>query len=116
MEHERLQSMTAVGDVTEKAGIATGGGASLFSFLSGNDWASILGVVLTLLMFVVNWYYRYRADKRMERLSTQHAAQSAEWHHAAMEAADFEITTAKGYQEQADDEMDSALGFAKTKT
>lgn len=41
----------------------TSGGAIMFG-LSASDLAALVGTVVAVLTFAVNWYYKWKADRR----------------------------------------------------
>lgn len=65
---------SAVASIGNKA-TGVGTAVTAAGWLTLNDIALIGGLLIAILGFVVNWYYRHRED---ERLRAQHAAE-AEW-------------------------------------
>lgn len=45
-------------------------GTGLFGSVTLNEFAIITGIICTLGTFAVNWYYKYRDDKRRDRRET----------------------------------------------
>lgn len=44
-----------------------GAGGALIFGLTANEFAAIAGVIIALAGFLVNWYYKHKADKRAEK-------------------------------------------------
>jgi len=42
----------------------TGAGGSVLGHLFSNEFAAVWGLAFALLGFILNWYYRHKADKR----------------------------------------------------
>jgi len=66
---EGLRKATEV--TTPTAGTTTAAG-SFLGFL--NEYGVAIGVIITVLSFSVNWYYREKADRRHEREHQQKLA------------------------------------------
>jgi hypothetical protein len=60
MIDERLASV-----VVQKAPYAAAGGTGIAVFTL-NEWAMIVGIVVTILTFVLNWYYKRKDEKRKQ--------------------------------------------------
>lgn len=43
-----------------------GAGASVFGWFVSNEFAVLVGVVIAVGGFLVNWYYRHKEDKRRQ--------------------------------------------------
>lgn len=44
----------------------TGAGTSIFGWLTSNEFAVLVGTLIAVGGFVVNWYYRHKEDKRRQ--------------------------------------------------
>lgn len=44
----------------------TGAGASVFGWFVSNEFAVLVGVLIAVGGFLVNWYYRAKEDKRQQ--------------------------------------------------
>jgi len=68
MKHEAAQTITEVATRAQYGGSAI---ATIFSFI--NQYAAAIGVVIAILGFCVNWYYKHKQDKREEkRMGNEH--------------------------------------------
>lgn len=47
-----------------------GAGGALIFGLNANEFAAIAGVIIALAGFLVNWYYKHKADRRAEKGAT----------------------------------------------
>jgi predicted negative regulator of RcsB-dependent stress response len=63
-EHQAAADAT----IAATAGKATYGGAatSIFGWFTSNEFAVLVGTVLAIAGFIVNWYYRHKEDKRQQ--------------------------------------------------
>ncbi len=43
-----------------------GAGASVFGWFTSNEFALLVGVVVAVGGFVINWYYKHKEDKRRQ--------------------------------------------------
>ena len=43
-----------------------GAGTSVFGWMMSNEFAVLVGVVVAVAGFVLNWYYRHKEDKRRQ--------------------------------------------------
>ncbi len=43
-----------------------GAGTSLFGWFTSNEFAVLVGTLLAIGGFIVNWYYRHKEDKRQQ--------------------------------------------------
>ena len=71
MEHQTAQE---VSKVMEIAGAATAAGSGISGWISTNHeliWFSgiVVGSVVGVVGLLINWYYKYKDDKRKERLA-----------------------------------------------
>lgn len=57
---------TTVAAIGSKA-TYTGAGMTLSGWLLSSEFAVLAGLVLGVAGFLVNWYYKHKADKRMQR-------------------------------------------------
>lgn len=46
----------------------TSAGGTVVAGLSLNEWAAVVGIVVTIGAFVVNWYYKHKHYELAERL------------------------------------------------
>ncbi len=44
----------------------TGAGTTLLGWLTSNEFAVLVGVLIGVGGFIVNWYYRHKEDKRRQ--------------------------------------------------
>lgn len=65
-EHQQVAIETTAAAVGSKA-TYTGAGMTLSGWLLSSEFAVLAGLVLGVAGFLVNWYYKYKADKRMQR-------------------------------------------------
>ncbi len=61
----KLETAQQVADVATKVQYGGAGFASLMSFLNQN--AAALGLLVAILGFAVNWYYKEKAHRLLER-------------------------------------------------
>ena len=45
-----------------------GGAASVFGWMSLNEFAAVGGLVLAVAGFILNWYYKHVADRRAREM------------------------------------------------
>jgi heme/copper-type cytochrome/quinol oxidase subunit 2 len=64
MEKEATLDAT-IGTVASKA-TYTGAGMTISGWLLSSEAAILIGIVLGVAGFVVNWFYKYREDKRQQ--------------------------------------------------
>ena len=61
----------AVEQSADKVAYAASGGAFLAG-MTASDIAAFAGIVIAMLTFFVNWYYKHKADKRAEARELWH--------------------------------------------
>lgn len=44
----------------------TGAGTSVFGWFTSNEFALLVGVIVAVGGFIVNWYYKHKEDKRRQ--------------------------------------------------
>lgn len=76
----RTMDHSTVLDAAKQAQTATKGafitsGLSLLGALTLNEWAAIVGIVATVLMTAVNWYYKHAHLKLARQLAAHGALQ-----------------------------------------
>lgn len=49
----------------------TGAGASILGWIMSSEFGILLGIILGVAGFMVNWYYKYKQDKRDQELHEQ---------------------------------------------
>ena len=47
--------------------VGTGSATAMFGALSLNDWAIIIGIVCTVGTFALNWYYKQKSFRLLEK-------------------------------------------------
>jgi cbb3-type cytochrome oxidase subunit 3 len=54
--------------IAATAGKATyaGAGTSIFGWLTSNEFAVLAGTMIAIAGFIINWYYKYKEDKRQQ--------------------------------------------------
>lgn len=73
MFHHRT-AMTPEQQTAYEAALATvgskatygGAGASVFGWFTSNEFALLVGVIVAVGGFAVNWYYKHKEDKRRQ--------------------------------------------------
>ncbi len=66
MTPEQQTTFEATMAATGSKATYTGAGASVFGWLTSNEFAVLVGVVIAVAGFLVNWYYRHKEDKRQQ--------------------------------------------------
>lgn len=49
----------------------TGAGASIVGWIMSSEFGILLGIILGVGGFVINWYYKHKQDKREQELHEQ---------------------------------------------
>lgn len=44
-----------------------GAGVTVVAGLSINEWAAVIGIVLAIATFCLNWYYKHKESKRKDK-------------------------------------------------
>ena len=49
----------------------TGAGASILGWIMSSEFGILVGIILGVAGFLVNWYYKHKQDKREQELHDQ---------------------------------------------
>ena len=66
MKSEATEAIIA--SAASKSTYATGAASTVIGFLGSNTFAVIFGIIVTGATFMVNWYYKRKADRRAVEL------------------------------------------------
>jgi hypothetical protein len=66
MTPEQQTTFEATMAATGSKATYTGAGASVFGWLLSNEFAVLVGVLIAIGGFCVNWYYKHKEDKRQQ--------------------------------------------------
>lgn len=62
----REQAETIITDISQKV-TYTGAGTGILGFLTSSQFLGLIGVLVALAGFLVNWYYKHKEDLRREQ-------------------------------------------------
>lgn len=67
-EHQAAIDSAIDSTIAATAGKATyaGAGTSIFGWLTSNEFAVLVGTFVAVGGFLINWYYRFKEDKRQQ--------------------------------------------------
>ena len=69
----KTSTMDSIGAASAKTSMTAGAVTATFSFMSHEMLFGIIGVLFTLLTFIISWYYKRKADARAEAIAQQKA-------------------------------------------
>lgn len=69
-----------ISSVATKGGMTGGTLAAIYGWLSSSSAAVLIGILITVIGFVVNFYYQYRRNHREEIESKERAEREKELH------------------------------------
>ena len=73
----KTSTMDSIGAASAKTSMTAGAVTATFSFMSHEMLFGIIGVLFTLLTFIMSWHYKRKADARADA-EAQHRAQEHE--------------------------------------
>ena len=69
----KTSTIDSIGAASAKTSMTAGAVTATFSFMSHEMLFGIIGVLFTLLTFIISWYYKRKADARAEAIAQQKA-------------------------------------------
>lgn len=88
-----VNSESAVTSVATKWGMGGGASASVYGWLTSSEAIAVIGILITVLGFIVNWFFQRRRDKRevevaefRRQMELAEEARRVELHQAQLEA------------------------------